>query len=75
MQKSIFENIKHINEYGNEYWLAREFAKVLEYKDFGNFENTIQKAKLACKNSGQEVEDHFGDTTEKVIIGSGANRE
>lgn len=75
MWNSIFEDIKHINEYGNEYWLAREFAKTLEYKDFGNFENTILKAKLACKNSNQDIENHFGDTTEMVTIGSGASRE
>lgn len=68
MEQTIFENIKHINKYGNEYWMAREFAKTLDYKDFGNFENVIQKAKTACKNSGQEIEDHFGDITEMVQI-------
>jgi DNA-damage-inducible protein D len=34
MKGNIFEQIKHKNEYGNEYWKARELAKVLEYKDF-----------------------------------------
>ncbi len=31
--ETLFENIKHIDEYGNEYWLARELSKVLEYRD------------------------------------------
>lgn len=48
----IFENIKHIDEYGNEYWYARELSKVLEYKDWRNFLKVLNKAKEACKNSG-----------------------
>lgn len=48
----IFENIKHIDEYGNEYWYARELSKVLEYKDWRNFLKVLNKAKDACKNSG-----------------------
>lgn len=42
---NIFENIKHIDEYGNEYWYAREFSKVLEYKDWRNFLKVLNKAK------------------------------
>ncbi len=72
---SIFESIKKINEFDQDFWLAREFSKTLEYKDFGNFENAIKKAKIACQNSGQSVLDHFGETTEMVHIGSGATRE
>ena len=74
MQKNVFEEIKRINKYGSEYWLARELAKVLEYKDFSNFENAIQKAKTACENSKQDIHTHFGDITEMVMIGSGAER-
>ena len=48
----IFEDIKHIDEYGNEYWYARELSKVLEYKDWRNFLKVLNKAKEACKNSG-----------------------
>lgn len=69
-----FENIKHINEYGEEYWLARELQKVLEYNDYRNFELSIYKAMDACKNSHQNIQDHFGDATEMVAIGSGATR-
>lgn len=72
--ESYFESIKHINEYGQEYWLARELSKVLEYKDFRNFELTVFKAMEACKNSENKISDHFGEVTEMVPIGSGAQR-
>ena len=71
---TLFEDIKHFDDDGKEYWLARELSKVLEYKDFRNFELAIFKAMDACKNSGQEISDHFGDVTEMVEIGSGAQR-
>ena len=48
----IFENIKHIDEYGNEFWYARELSKALEYKDWRNFLKVLNKAKEACENSG-----------------------
>ena len=69
-----FESIKHINEYGQEYWLARELQHVLEYTDYRNFELSIFKAMEACKGAGIEIENHFGDVTEMVAIGSGAQR-
>ena len=49
--KSIFENIKHVDEYGNEFWYARELQKVLEYKDWRNFQKVIDKAIISAKNS------------------------
>lgn len=73
--ETVFESIRHENEYGQEFWYARELYKVLEYKDFRNFELTIFKAMDACRNSKNEVSDHFGETTEMVTIGSGAKRE
>ena len=73
--EQTFESIKHINEYGAEYWLARELSKVLDYKDFRNFELLIYKAMESCKNSGYEISDHFGEVTEMVRIGSKAQRE
>lgn len=72
--ESLFESIKHINEYEQEFWYARELSKVLEYKDFRNFELTIFKSMESCKNSGYEISDHFGETTEMVSIGSNAKR-
>lgn len=72
--ESFFESIKHVNEYGQEFWYARELSKVLEYKDFRNFELTIFKAMEACQNSNNQVSDHFGEVTEMVEIGSNAKR-
>jgi DNA-damage-inducible protein D len=73
-QGSPFERIRRINASGAEFWSSREFAQVLSYSDYRNFEQVIQKARLACFNSGQKVEDHFVDVTEMVDIGSGAQR-
>ena len=52
---NIFESIKYIDEYGNEYWYARELSKVLEYKDWRNFLKVLNKVKEACKNSGFNI--------------------
>lgn len=71
---ATFENIKKIDENGVEYWLSRDLAKILEYADYRNFITVINKAKEACSNSGNDVLDHFGDITEMVTIGSGAQR-
>jgi len=56
---SIFEKIKYIDEYGNEYWFARELSKVLEYKDWRNFLKVLNKAKEACRNSGFGVDEQL----------------
>ena len=72
---SIFEETKHMNDDGFEYWSARELANVLEYSDYRNFLVAIDKAMQACKNSGQLVSDHFGETTKMVSLGSQAKRE
>ena len=56
---SIFENIKRIDDYGNEYWYARELSKVLEYKDWRNFLKVLNKAKDACKNSGFNIDEQL----------------
>lgn len=73
-QQTIFEQIKEVDENGNEYWGARKLAKILEYTDFRNFTAVINKAKEACKNSGQEPDDHVVGFNEMVSIGSGAKR-
>ena len=56
---NTFENIKHIDEYGNEYWYARELSKVLEYKDWRNFLKVLNKAKDACKYSGFNIDEQL----------------
>ena len=56
---NIFENIKHVDECGNEYWLARELSKVLEYKYWRKFLKVLNKAKYACKNSGFNIDEQL----------------
>lgn len=73
--ESIFENIKHVNEYGQEFWYARELQEVLEYSQWRRFKDVIFKAKEACKNSNNLIEEHFADVGKMIIIGNGAERE
>ena len=65
---SPFENIKRVNDAGAEYWSSREFANLLGYGDYRNFEGVIEKAQLACVNSGYKIDDHFVDVTDMVAI-------
>lgn len=71
---SLFESIKHVDKNNIEYWTSRTLWKVLEYTEYRHFLPVIDKAKLACENSGQCIEDHFEDILEMVEIGSGAER-
>ena len=71
---SPFERIKRTNDAGMEFWSSREFAGVLDYGDYRNFEGVIEKARLACFNSGHRLEDHFVDVTEMIEIGKGGQR-
>ena len=70
-----FENIKHIDENGIEFWYARELMKVLSYKDWRYFDAVIKKARIACQNSEITDIDHFVVDNKMVEIGSGAKRE
>lgn len=75
MNEALFENIKHINEYGQEYWSARELIPVLEYNEYRFFKKVIDKAIEACTSSNNNASDHFVQVHEMVNIGSGATRE
>lgn len=57
--ETIFDSIKHTDEYGTEYWFARELQEVLEYKRWDKFCNVITAAQKACKNSNYVVFEHF----------------
>ena len=70
-----FEDIKHIDESGVEFWYARELQLVLDYKEWRKFEGVIQRAKEACENSGISAFDHFVGADKMVQIGSGAKRK
>ncbi len=69
-----FEQIREVDDFGNEFWGARKLSKILEYAEFRNFLPVIERAKEACNNSGQPISDHFVDYHEMVAIGSGAER-
>lgn len=73
--ETIFESIKHINEYGQEFWYARELQKVLEYTEWRNFSNVIDKAKEACKNSENSISDHFVDVNKTIKMPKTATKE
>ena len=70
-----FEEIKHIDENGVEFWYARELQNVLNYSEWRKFEGVIKKAKVSCKNSGIDGFDHFVGIDKMVQIGSGAERK
>lgn len=71
---TVFEKIKNVDDNNNEWWSARDLSKILEYSEYRHFKPVIEKAKEACVNSGQEIENHFEDFLEMVKIGSGAKR-
>ncbi len=73
-EPSPFEQIRRVNAAGNEHWSSRDFARVLGYTDYRNFEQVVAKARVACFNSGQRIEDHFVDITEMIEIGKGGQR-
>lgn len=72
---ATFEGIRHTDAEGHEFWLARALAKVLDYSEYRHFLPVVERAKEACRNSGQPPENHFEDVLEMVDIGSGAQRE
>lgn len=70
-KEKTFDNIKHIDEFGNEYWEAREMMHVLGYAKWGNFKKVIDKAKISCKVSGNRLEDCFADVGKPITSGKG----
>ena len=75
INNNLFDNIKHIDELGNNYWSARELSKVLEYSEYRKFLPIIEKAKVSCDKSKQNVDDHFAQVAGMVEIGSNAKRK
>ena|SRR3989338_7744803 len=69
-----FESLRE-EEDGCEFWSARKLSKALEYNDYRNFLNVIEKAKEACINSRHDIEDHFVDVTDMIEIGKGGQRQ
>ena len=73
--EALFENIRHVNEYGAEYWTARELQPVLEYVEWRKFKDVIAKAQKSCQTSGQTVSEHFGEAAKMINLPKGAVRE
>ena len=69
-QEQVFEDIKHIDEYGNEYWEARELQKILGYKEWRLFANVIEKAQVSCSRSNNNISSHFGVYSKIVVAGN-----
>lgn len=70
-KEKTFDDIKHIDEFGNEYWEAREMMHVLGYAKWENFKKVIDKAKISCKVSGNRLEDCFADVGKPITSGKG----
>jgi DNA-damage-inducible protein D len=69
-----FDSIRRVSPTGSEYWMARDLQLVLEYTNWENFENVIQKAKMACQGAGVAADNHFLASEKMVGLGSGAQR-
>ena len=69
-----FEKIKKIRREGSEYWSARELSEVLQYKQWRNFSKVIDRAKLACQNSGRSIESDFAEVSKIVEAGASHKR-
>ena len=65
-----FEQIKKIRDDGTEYWNARELSEVLQYVQWRNFAKVIDRAKLACRNSGRNIDDDFAEVSKIVEAGA-----
>ena len=70
----IFEGIKKVREDGTEYWSARELSEVLQYKEWRNFSKALDRAKLACQNSGQEINHHFVEVNKTIKMPKNATK-
>ena len=70
----VFEDIKHIDENGNEYWLARELQNILGYNQWRSINDLIERAKVACKESKYKIDDHFAVQRKMINLAKGATR-
>jgi DNA-damage-inducible protein D len=70
----LFEDIKHIRHDGSEYWVARELAYVLGYEQWRNFFRVIDKARIACDNSGYPMADHFAEVSKTIKMPKSAKK-
>jgi len=72
--KDDFERAKQHTEDGVEFWYARDLKELLEYEQWRNFLQVVEKAKESCRNAKNDIGDHFADVSKMVEIGSDAKR-
>ena len=75
INETIFESIKHVDDEGNEYWYARELQYILGYKQWRSINELIERAKVACKESKNNVDDHFAVQRKMINLAKGAIRK
>ena len=73
--EKMFEDIKHIDEEGNEYWYARELQIAFDYKKCQKFINVIENVKIACEQSNFIIEDHITQVGKMINVGKGGKRK
>ena len=74
-REKVFDDIKHFDEEGNEFWYAREISKILEYTEWRNFVKVLNNAKEACNNSNCDIDNHFVEVNKMIEIAKGAKRK
>ena len=72
--EKMFEDIKHIDEEGNEYWFARELQNVLGYCQWRSINYLIARAKVVCQESRYNIDDHFAVQRKMIKLAKGATR-
>lgn len=74
-QKKLFDDLRHFDENGNEFWFARELQEALQYTQWRNFQKVISTAQIACKISQQAVADHFAEVSKTIAMPKGASKK
>jgi DNA-damage-inducible protein D len=72
--RAHFDSIRQVNPYGEEFWSARDLMPLLGYGSWRRFDETVERAKAACRNLGQDDADHFAGAGKMVTIGSKTER-
>lgn len=75
IKNNTFEGIKHVDEFGSEYWFARELMNALDYKRWDKFSNVIENAKIACERSINAIDYHFSQVGKMIKIAKGGKRK
>src|SRR5579863_2000462 len=70
-----FDSIRQVNPYGEEFWSARDLMPLLGYESWRRFDETVERAKAACRNLGQDDADHFAGAGKVIVAGKGAKQE